>query len=428
MYRFIKAFKNSKISSGLATLRDIPESAAIFADPIIQRMHLNKFKSDEELHDSYDTLDIVSRKHILSGLNYLLDHIQELQSLVFKTYDMDTSESDLIGWTLVCDSSILSNTTGYYGQIWINHRYKQVAIVSSGTKLNFPSFPDSSISNLYGILHLLKDGLNDIQVFMHCTPSQYKRGMERFIEYFISLDLDLKEYDITFTGHSLGAILSDLGALYAHKYKTCFNSIHSITTENPGSKTSMETLYQKLSTRGELEGVDLEELRSVFYVLNNRPNWVNTNSEQFGEVYLNEPVYTKVPVPTSVSDILPTEISEVLRTALDHIEWHDKGYFKGMRRISYVEKWEVGLFQEYVREKSKLIYDYAVLSRYKSLSGIISSVAEIASKTIISAGESLETAKSYLEDARTSIFGGDEEGDSEFPFFLTPYDFEVEPE
>jgi len=280
----------------------------------------------------------------------VMTHIGDIQSLILKTYHQTKTSPEDSGWEFYFDSKSIIHTMGYYGQVWINNTKKQVVLVSSGTKVYFPEFEGSSYSNLFGVMHLIKDLINDIQLFSNSAPSQYK-GVRKFIDLMVSKfredSIDLADYDIIFTGHSLGAITSDMGMLYA---KTIHDlNVHSITMENPGSAPSMKILAEKMQKH--LKSPDLDDAKKHCTVVNNAPNWINTACQQFGDVYLNLVTrYQEQELP-AFWKFAPSSIRGLLLETLKQFEFHDKGYFAQMPDMRLQQTWPVGIFRDILVEK-----------------------------------------------------------------------------
>ncbi len=283
------------------------------------------------------------------SLQDTLDQVSKFNQLVLKSYIRDTTHAPDDEWQFICDSSSVKMTTGFYAQIWMNHKYKQLIYACAGTKIDFLTMNSSIKTKFFGILDLFKDAVNDVRIFLHQPPLQYKYGMEPFIEWSLNhlskLGVNLKGYDIFFTGHSLGAMLADMGALYMHKYNEL--SIKSVTMENPGSLRSISNLACALKKDGHLFQ-NLEELKDNFVVFNNTPNWVNTAGEQFGRVY-QLVTSTSEPAPT-FANFLPSYMQQLIQTAMTHFESHDKSHFDNIKKVFHVEEWPTGLFDDFLRE------------------------------------------------------------------------------
>lgn len=94
----------------------------------------------------------------------------------------------------------------------------------------------------------------------------------------------LKNYDINFTGHSLGAVLSDYAAADMYlKMKdggTNLPQISSTTFDNPGAR-------RLVKKRCKEAGAKIDDLtKDVEYkAFNNRKNFINTLNKQVGEKY-----------------------------------------------------------------------------------------------------------------------------------------------
>lgn len=103
----------------------------------------------------------------------------------------------------------------------------------------------------------------------------------------------LKSYKFNFTGHSLGAALSDCAGadMYLRLKNEGINpediQISSTTFDNPGAKTAVKNILKKHNKKHPESKVTFDELReNVSYkAINNSKNFINTMDRQIGEKY-----------------------------------------------------------------------------------------------------------------------------------------------
>ncbi len=123
------------------------------------------------------------------------------------------------GWRFFKDSKSIKNTTGYYGQVWINEKTKKLLFVSSGTKTDFYNMENSKAANLFGAINFAMDLVNDFKIYMLQTPYQYEYGVKKFIDSIMSdTSIDTQKFDIYCTGHSMGATLACLASVYLYHF------------------------------------------------------------------------------------------------------------------------------------------------------------------------------------------------------------------
>lgn len=91
-----------------------------------------------------------------------------------------------------------------------------------------------------------------------------------------------KGYQLSFTGHSLGAYLAVLSVFYAHKDHDYFN-VNAVTFESPGSIE----MIKKMNTNVVAERIALSEYDIVNYV--SYPNLINTLDKHVGTLYHIKP-------------------------------------------------------------------------------------------------------------------------------------------
>ncbi len=295
----------------------------------------------------------LNKLKLYHSLQETLGHISKLNQLIYKAYIKDTTPEPHDGWEFVCDSSSIQMTTGFYAQIWVHNTYKQLIYACSGTKIDFVKMNCSLKSKCLGALDLAKDVLNDIRIFLHKPPFQYKYGMEPFIKWSLKhltdLGFRLSEHEIFLTGHSLGAIVADMGAFkMMHMHEDL--RVKAITMENPGSLPAIHDLAASLKRAGNFL-FNIDDIRDNFIVFNNTPNWVNTCSQQLGRVYQLDNTKLKPKLP--FIEYIPIVIRDIVSAGFEHFEAHDKTNFDNIKRVFHVEEWPTGLFDEFVRDQTQ---------------------------------------------------------------------------
>jgi hypothetical protein len=233
---------------------------------------------------------------------------------------------------------------------------------------------------------------------MNKIPFQYKHGVEEFMERVMEKlaereDIDLSECNLICTGHSLGASHASLATLLAlAKYSTQLKSIQSVTMENPGSKDLLLLLANNLKKHGALPAdFDLDKVTEHFLIINNDPNVVNTMGEQFG-IILHNIVRQYATSEVPYSKYMPKALHDLVDKLLNHIEWHDNGYFARIHTMEIKKEWPVGMFVELVKEQGVNIYD-AIMPVVRR-----SPTAELVFKKVITAAYVVASKSAVIVD------------------------------
>ena len=165
--------------------------------------------------------------------------------------------------------------SGYYGVIYVNEKTKQVVLVHRGTTLKLEDSikKDSPLkTDIKGILH------DEI------VPQQIKAyELTREAVLFCRAN----GYELSITGHSLGAWLAELSGYYCHSdFKDELGDISHVrivTFDSPGSlKTMKKFLPANVVNKRTQKENDLTDLDIVTYL--SRPNLVNSCNGHVGEV------------------------------------------------------------------------------------------------------------------------------------------------
>ncbi len=84
-------------------------------------------------------------------------------------------------------------------------------------------------------------------------------------------------YEVSFTGHSLGAFLASLSVFHCHRYLD-YPQAFAVTFENPGPREAMEKLRPNIPGPFDLSVLDITTYQSY-------PNRINTFGQQVGSIY-----------------------------------------------------------------------------------------------------------------------------------------------
>jgi len=137
---------------------------------------------------------------------------------------------------------------------------------------------DDTIPKQLMIAHRGTDGgfdlLNDALLFFDAVPWQFTNNALPFIEHVkYDLGISLSHYQITYTGHSLGAALAEISAAY--------DSTSAVTFDSPGTVSIMNTMVQN----GVLSETALISIDSNVITYNTAPNLINTLNSHVGKLY-----------------------------------------------------------------------------------------------------------------------------------------------
>lgn len=166
------------------------------------------------------------------------------------------------GWKILCNSADYTDTNkyGYKAVAFINEQTKEVHVATAGTD------PKN-----------VNDLRDDIQgVYRHGDISKIK-PMKAFIDKVVN-KVGVKDYKYTTSGHSLGAVVSDLTA--AEMVSRNLDFVESTTFDNPGSYPAL-----KYATKNKFFPNEAREkiysLAKYCKVINAVPNLVNETNSQF---------------------------------------------------------------------------------------------------------------------------------------------------
>lgn len=169
--------------------------------------------------------------------------------------------SELPGWKVY---NVYKEKNDYRSVIFKNSGTRQVVVAYRGTV-------PSKLRNLYedfrGIF------LNKISPYKREAFKSIKKEIEDIYKY-----VNEEKYDLSFTGHSLGAFLAELSVFFCHD---SFNYLETsaVTFESPGSRESMTALQEGSQHKISLE----DDLDIISYV--GTPNVINTSNNHIGSLY-----------------------------------------------------------------------------------------------------------------------------------------------
>ena len=152
-------------------------------------------------------------------------------------------------------------STGYYGVIYKNDKRKQIVLAHRGTD-GFKDFR----ANFQGVVMRNPD----MSQFNNCFDITLK-----------SLASEYNGYNLSITGHSLGAFLSELSAFFCKRERNLL--VQVVNFESPGSMNVLEKLQSNI------EKVKIRSLRVKTYL--SSPNLINTCNRHLGQVFSLDKIY-----------------------------------------------------------------------------------------------------------------------------------------
>ncbi|WP_198139646.1 hypothetical protein [Candidatus Orientia mediorientalis] len=168
------------------------------------------------------------------------------------------------GWKVLCTSAEGKDTSryGYKAVALINQNTGQVHIATAGTKPMQPW-----------------DLFDDMKIYFHSLPWKMD-PMKCFINKILKqLDQDTKNYIFSTSGHSLGAIMSDLTMGECISQNLKFTK--SITFENPGSRPIVDRAIKNHEFTNKIE-MPIEALAKHCIIVNAKRNFINLTNRQLG--------------------------------------------------------------------------------------------------------------------------------------------------
>jgi hypothetical protein len=166
----------------------------------------------------------------------------------------------------------------YRCAVTLNHKTKEITFITAGTRME------------EGAGKAKSDIVDDVRMAFGYLPKKFESAQKMNDTILHNLGDKISEYRFHYTGHSLGAALSDLAAtdmaLKLNKRSLLKDGkVSAVTFENPGSHTLVKGVLKK-------EGIKLDDTwrdKVSYKAFNNRPNFINTMDKQTGDTYRYAP-------------------------------------------------------------------------------------------------------------------------------------------
>lgn len=191
-----------------------------------------------------------------------------LALMVDIAYKNNSSQINILpkGWKILFTSKEISNYEyKFQSVVFINKDEKQLVIADAGTRIGNYSFKES-----------FADLTADYDIFAHNIPKKFSVSAIKFCNEVIkTLGADIIDYQFHCTGHSLGAVLAELTAVYLGMH---YYPVKSVTFDSPGSKPLVMKLIKASGKEFDYSKLDIE-------IYNSNPNFINNLNDQIGQVF-----------------------------------------------------------------------------------------------------------------------------------------------
>ncbi len=185
------------------------------------------------------------------------------------------------GWKRVYQSHI--GTDGFFGALYVKKEGgnlpTEMCVAVRGTDLN------------HGTLKIIQDLLQDGQLFLHLVPDQFIAAnifLANALNYANNQYKSESRIPVTFTGHSLGALVANLMMLTLKPEEQQMNNCACVTFENPGFAPILNRKLNQYRSRG----VSQEMLDTIKTNMWNRCttyladiNFINSCNKQCGKTH-----------------------------------------------------------------------------------------------------------------------------------------------
>ncbi|WP_064644159.1 hypothetical protein [Orientia tsutsugamushi] len=207
-----------------------------------------------------------SLKSTICNHKFINSAIRLAYKVGYSTYGERVKETEAAikgtGWKILCNSADYKDTNmyGYKAVAFLNEETNEIHVATAGTDVKD--------------VNDLRDDLKG--VYMHGDISKIK-PMKAFIDKIVA-KIGVEGYKYSTSGHSLGAVVSDLTA--AEIVSRNLEFIESRTFDNPGSNPVVEyAVKNKYFSTADREKI--YSLAKHCKVFNAVPNLVNSANDQF---------------------------------------------------------------------------------------------------------------------------------------------------
>ncbi|KJV91825.1 hypothetical protein [Rickettsia bellii] len=265
----------------------------------------NLIKDSESLTGSFHIVDLSADDLAHKGVSLA----RTLGTEEYKDTEKNLANS---GWEVLA-TSVDDKNTNQYG-------YKAVAFINRNTKEIHISSSSTIITEKY-------DLIDDARITFGRLPNKMlpvKAFVTKILEQ-VGGQENVIDYKFSTSGHSLGAIVSDLTGIEIHSRGLKFEK--SVTFDNPGSKKVVENAIKNKDFSGEVV-TSIEELAKHCEVYNAKHNFINTANPQLAtKINIVAPPKLDTTIDQSAksagiwgwTDYLTSKVGEVVNTCADYL-------------------------------------------------------------------------------------------------------------
>ncbi|WP_039457227.1 lipase family protein [Candidatus Jidaibacter acanthamoebae] len=207
-------------------------------------------------------------------------------------YTKNSSKYENGEWKkLLTSDEVSASKSGFYGTAYINETSKEVVIANSGTNFNVFGLGWLSKFDFSVPIDFVKDLYSDTQLFFGYVPNQFTYGADKFTDAVIKqLGNEAHDYTFTTTGHSLGAVLSNLENA---KLTSLGYQVSSVNIDSPGSKPILENYIQDNNLKLGCDNLDITTFNAPKHLANSVHDEVG-NVYEFTMPYTNSSIFGSI--------------------------------------------------------------------------------------------------------------------------------------
>lgn len=209
--------------------------------------------------------------------------------------DKTITQTSLDGYELLMNTNDMGTdiSNSYQALILINYAEKSIILANAG-------------SRYAPVQSMLVDLFDSMRFALGCKPYNVDEIIKVNEMLLDSLGSEVENYKFHYTGHSLGGLIAQSGAVHMKMMlaKLGFlkqsNQVTSVTFENPGAKSLIHDICKDYDY-----SLTTQEFNN-FITFNNRKNFINNLKDSYGKIYNINPEYPNSPEKANQSSIFKT--------------------------------------------------------------------------------------------------------------------------